>query len=176
MSRLLNPLLVLALTLIALAWIQAAPAAAASPTRILVVVGPSNHPPGTHEVEAGGRLVRYALEHLDNVEGIEARVIYDWADTPWNLDTYDALVMIGDRFPGEEFGDSDRVIAELADLMDAGCGLVTLHYGTGLGTENLGPDGDPPLLHCTGGQRACRSGCERIGRRTHLCKPNADSA
>ena len=37
---------------------------AADATRILIVVGPTNHPPGTHEVAAGGRLMKYCLENM----------------------------------------------------------------------------------------------------------------
>ena len=33
-------------------------------TRMLIVVGPSNHPPGSHEVAAGGRLMKYCLRTL----------------------------------------------------------------------------------------------------------------
>ena len=44
-------------------------------TKLLIVVGPSNHPPGTHEVAAGGRLLKHCLETAD---GIEAEVVTDW--------------------------------------------------------------------------------------------------
>lgn len=37
---------------------------AAEPTRVLIVVGPSNHPPGTHEVAAGGRLMQHCLQNM----------------------------------------------------------------------------------------------------------------
>src|SRR4051812_38578233 len=40
---------------------------AAGTKQVLIVVGPSMHPPGTHEVAAGGRLIKYCLEHAENV-------------------------------------------------------------------------------------------------------------
>lgn len=40
--------------------------AAARETQILIVVGPTNHPPGTHEVAAGGRLMKHCLENASN--------------------------------------------------------------------------------------------------------------
>ena len=46
--------------------------------QVLILVGPSNHPPGTHEVAAGGRVVEYCLEHAENVRGIQADVVTAW--------------------------------------------------------------------------------------------------
>src|SRR6476620_6455849 len=49
-------------------------------TNILILVGPSTHPPGSHEVAAGGRLVAHCLERAENVPGIQAEVITAWPD------------------------------------------------------------------------------------------------
>ena len=57
-----------------------------APTRVLIVVGPTNHAPGTHEVAAGGRLLEYCLENMENVTGFEADVIYEWSNIPQPLD------------------------------------------------------------------------------------------
>ena len=39
-------------------------------TKVLIVVGPTNHAPGTHEVAAGGRLMKQCLESATNVKGV----------------------------------------------------------------------------------------------------------
>ena len=51
---------------------------AADPNRILIVVGPTNHPPGTHEVAAGGRLMKHCLENVTNFPNLKADVVYEW--------------------------------------------------------------------------------------------------
>src|SRR5438552_3206919 len=46
--------------------------------RVLIVVGPSSHPPGSHEVAAGGRLMKQCLESMANVPGVKADVFDGW--------------------------------------------------------------------------------------------------
>ena len=46
-----------------LAAIGSFPVVAAAETRVVIVVGPSNHPPGTHEVVAGAQLMKWSLEN-----------------------------------------------------------------------------------------------------------------
>ena len=62
-------------------------------TRVLIVVGPTNHAPGTHEVAAGGRLIEYCLENMENISGFEADVIYEWDNFPHPLDSYSTMVL-----------------------------------------------------------------------------------
>ncbi len=45
-------------------------------SRILIVVGPSNHPPGSHEVAAGSRLLQHFLRE-SNVDGLHVDVAYE---------------------------------------------------------------------------------------------------
>jgi type 1 glutamine amidotransferase len=134
----------------------AAIASAAEPTRVLILVGPSNHGPGTHEVAAGARLVEHCLEHADNVSGIEAEVIDKWPDDRMRLQKIATVVFSGDRFPPEEMEGRDRIMADLTAMMDHGCGLVCFHYATGLGASHVKPDGDHPLLRWMGGYFATR--------------------
>src|SRR4051812_37861041 len=68
------------LTLIALVTAAAAQQPDKQQTNILILVGPSTHPPGSHEVAAGGRLVAHCLEHAENVPGIKAEVIAAWPE------------------------------------------------------------------------------------------------
>lgn len=127
-------------------------------TEVLVVVGPSNHPPGTHEVAAGGRLMGHCLEHLDNVSGISATVVDRWPDNPERLSTVDSVVFIGDTFPPQRMPETDRILEQLGTMMDRGCGIVCVHYATGLRNEDVAADGEHPLLHWMGGYFATR--CE----------------
>ncbi len=124
----------------------------------IIVVGPSTHPPGSHEVDAGGRLIEYCLENNKNGIPIQADVIYAWDEIPRDIDIYDTIVFIGDKFPGERLPDSDRVMEELTDVMAKGRGIVCLHYGVGLLDEDVARDGDHPLLQWMGGYFATR--CE----------------
>jgi type 1 glutamine amidotransferase len=131
-------------------------AAAARPPRILVVVGPTNHPPGTHEVAAGGRLLKHCLENLANLPGLKADVVEGWPD-PALRDAATSVVFIGDTFPANRLPDAERNLAELDAMMRRGCGLACVHYATGLLGADVKPDGDHPLLRWLGGYFANRS-------------------
>lgn len=52
----------------------------AAETRVLIVVGPSKHPAGSHEVAAGGRLMKHCIENMANVSGVKADVVEGWPD------------------------------------------------------------------------------------------------
>ena len=127
-------------------------AADAAP-RVLVLVGPSQHPPGTHEVAAGGRL----LEHCLTAAGLKAEVKTEWpADGAKAFADVAAVAFIGDMFPPEVMPNRDAIMADLAAMTKRGCGIVCLHYATGLEAKHVAADGDHPLLHWTGGYFATR--------------------
>lgn len=126
-----------------------------SKSRILVVVGPSNHPPGSHEVAAGGRLLEHCLEHA-NIPDVDADVVYQWPNDKRVLESTDSVVFIGDTFPPQRFPDSETVLTQLEAMMNRGCGIVCIHYATGLRAEDVAPDGEHPLLHWMGGYFATR--------------------
>jgi uncharacterized RmlC-like cupin family protein/type 1 glutamine amidotransferase len=130
--------------------------AARGETRVLIMVGPSNHAPGTHEVEAGGRLMQWALENLSNVPGIKADVVHEWPKERRVLDAASAIVFIGDIFPPQRLPDRDAVLKDLTELTKRGCGIVGVHYATGLRAEDVAPDGAHPLLDWMGGYFATR--------------------
>ena len=130
-------------------------AAEAGP-RILVVVGPSSHPPGTHEVAAGGRLLKHCLESAAEPKGLKVDVITEWSADSKSLADVASVVFIGDLFPPEVMKDRDRIMADLTAMMTRGCGLVCLHYATGLEAKFVKEDGDHPLLHWMGGYFATR--------------------
>jgi type 1 glutamine amidotransferase len=127
--------------------------AAEPAARVLVLVGPSNHPPGTHEVQAGGRL----LEHCLGAAGLRAETRTDWpADGAKAFADVAAVAFIGDLFPPEVMPNRDAIMADLAAMTKRGCGIVCLHYATGLEAKHVSADGDHPLLHWTGGYFATR--------------------
>ncbi len=131
-------------------------ASAADNKQVLIVVGPSNHPPGSHEVAAGGRLMKYCLEHAENVPGIQAEVVDRWP-TQAQLDKASTIVFIGDTFPAGRFPNPKQNLEDLSAMMQRGCGIVCVHYATGLLGEDVSKDGDHPLLKWMGGYFANRS-------------------
>ena len=137
-------------------WCQVG-AAEAPKAEILIVVGPCQHPPGSHEAPAGGRLLEYCVEHAANVERVGAEVFSEWPSDRSVLDRARTVVFIRDRFPPERMEQPDKIKAELAAMMDRGCGIVCIHYATGLQAQHVAEDGDHPLLRWMGGYFA--TGC-----------------
>jgi type 1 glutamine amidotransferase len=133
-----------------------AQAVAAPAAQVLIVVGPSTHPPGTHEVAAGGRLVKHCVEHAENIAGMKAEVVSAWPEDRQRLQRISTIVFTGDRFPPMEMPDSERMMGDLTTMMDHGCGLVSIHYATGLAANHVKQDGDHPLLRWMGGYFATR--------------------
>ena len=131
-------------------------AQAAEPARVLIIVGPTNHKPGTHEVAAGGRVMAHLIENAANVKDLEADVVYEWPSKALR-DAADAVVLIGDTFPANRLPNPEGNLAELAEMMDRGVGLVAVHYATGLLGQDVTAEGDHPLLRWMGGYFANRS-------------------
>lgn len=119
-------------------------------TRIAIVIGPSTHPPGTHEVAAGGRLLAHCLNHQKSTKPVRADVLDSWPGKS-ALDDVATIVFLGDLFPPECMKNPDQIKADLAGLMDRGCGMVCLHFATGLRKQHMSEDEDHPLLRWTGG-------------------------
>jgi type 1 glutamine amidotransferase len=129
---------------------------AESETRIVIVVGPSNHPPGSHEVAAGGRLMRYCLEHMDQPLGVRVDIFHAWPGKEAR-DEASTVVFIGDAFPPNRFPNPQENLADLATMLQRGCGIVCVHYATGLFGDHVAADGDHPLLRWLGGYFANRT-------------------
>ena len=136
---------------LALAAAVSANAAAETQTHVLIVVGPSNHPPGSHEVAAGGRLMQHCLNNAKNVDNVKAEIVYEWPKEEAVLDRADTVVFIGDTFPPNRFPGSDAILARLGSMMNRGCGIVCIHYATGLRAQDVGENGQHPLLQWMGG-------------------------
>lgn len=131
-------------------------AAAKAETRVLIVVGPSNHPPGSHEVAAGGRLMSHCIASMENVPGVKADVVAEWPKEQAVLDAVGTVVFIGDQFPPMRMPDSAVIMIQLGAMMKRGCGIVCVHYATGLRAEDVGEDGAHPLLGWLGGYFATK--------------------
>ena len=116
--------------------------------RILIVAGPSAHPPGTHEVPAGARLMKHCLENITNTTPINADVIAKWPDDPSSLASYSSLVFIGDVFPPMKMPETSKILKDIGAMMDRGCGIVCVHYATGLTAKDVAEDATTPC--CTG--------------------------
>jgi type 1 glutamine amidotransferase len=129
--------------------------AAETAKNVLIVVGPSNHPPGSHEVAAGGRVMKHCLEQ---VEGVRVDLAEGWPADKKVVDGAATIVFIGDLFPPEVLPERDEIMAELAAAMDRGCGIVCVHYATGLRGQHVAEDGSHPLLGWLGGYFAT-GGC-----------------
>lgn len=124
--------------------------------RVLVVVGPSKHPPGSHEVAAGGRLMKHCLEHASNLSQVKVDVVQGWPDQAMR-EAADTVVFIGDTFPANRLPNVKQNLADLEAMMARGCGIVCVHYATGLLGEDVTAEGDHPLLRWIGGYFANRS-------------------
>jgi type 1 glutamine amidotransferase len=128
----------------------------AAETRVLIVVGPSSHPPGSHEVAAGGRVLQHCLEQMENVPGVKADLVEGWPDQA-QRDAASSIVFIGDFFPPNRLPNAAQNLADLDVMMQRGCGIVCVHYATGIHGDDVTADGDHPLLRWIGGYFANRS-------------------
>jgi type 1 glutamine amidotransferase len=135
--------------------------------QILIVAGPCEHPPGTHEAAAGARLLKHCLEHADNISTVRAEVINEWPEDIQVLEAAATIVFIGDIFPPERMDNPAKIKAELGAQIDRGCGIVCLHYATGLRAGHVADDGDHPLLKWMGGYFA--TGCKHHRSVARVC-------
>jgi type 1 glutamine amidotransferase len=134
---------------------------------ILIVAGPCQHPPGTHEAAAGARVMEHLVNSAENVAAVRAESLNAWPEDKRVLENARSIVFIGDIFPPERMDEPARVKAELATLMDRGCGLVCIHYATGLRAAHVTDDGDHPLLRWLGGYFA--TGCKHHRSIARVC-------
>lgn len=121
------------------------------PTSVLIVVGPSTHPPGSHEVAAGGRLLKHCLENMTNVSDVDVTLVNGWPTDTSRLNSVDTIVFIGDTFPPQRLPNTETVLSQIDTMMARGCGIVCVHYATGLWGQDVGVGGQHPLLGWMGG-------------------------
>lgn len=135
-------------------------------TDVLIIVGPSTHPPGSHEVAAGGRLMAWCLSHARNLDAFRVTVAEGWPDVADDsddskendhrreasiLDTASTVVFIGDTFPPQRLPETQAILTKVDQMMNRGCGIVCVHYATGLLGKDVPADGNHPLLGWMGG-------------------------
>jgi type 1 glutamine amidotransferase len=146
--------------------------------RVIIVAGPDEHAPGTHEIVASARLLEHCLEHAANLPSISAQMFTNWPGDPRVKAEADTVVFLGDTFPPQRFSDSDRILTELGSMMDRGCGIVCIHYATGLLATDVEPEGAHPLLGWMGGYFATRcqhhQSVARIFREATITPASAD--
>lgn len=134
---------------------------------VMIVVGPSEHPPGTHEVAAGARVMAHCLEQATTdmpkrddktlrLGKIKTTIVDQWPDDQSLLDSVSSLVFIGDIFPAQKMPNTKRMLEEIGAMIDRGCGIACIHYATGLRAEDVADDGEHPLLHWMGGYFATK--------------------
>jgi len=128
----------------------------AADPRVLIIVGPSTHPPGSHEVAAGGRLMKHCVENMNNLPGIKAEIVEGWPGKELR-DEASTVVFIGDFFPPNRLPNAAQNLAALEAMMNRGCGIVCVHYANGVHGDDVTPEGDHPLLRWIGGYFANRS-------------------
>lgn len=151
---------------------------ASEPTQILIVVGPSTHPPGTHEVAAGARLIKGCLSEAETFSNLEINIVEGWPSDNRLLESADTIVFTGDTFPPARLPGTNKILEQLGTLMDNGCSIVCIHYSTGLWVEDVPADGDHPMLRWLGGYFANKTcphhqGIARIYKSATIT-PNAE--
>ena len=81
--------------------------------------------------------MKHCLENARGVAKVRANVISEWPEHGSALEGAKTIVFIGDIFPPERMDDPAKIKADLAKLMARGCGIVCIHYATGLGAPHV---------------------------------------
>lgn len=101
--------------------------------KIHFIIGPTDHPPGTHEVAAGARLLKYCVDKaVPTVPSLQTAIHDGWPENPEELAGARVIVFSGDQFPPVRFKNSRAILAQVSRLADAGCSFVAVHYATGV--------------------------------------------
>ncbi|HMO94345.1 MAG TPA: ThuA domain-containing protein [Pirellulaceae bacterium] len=124
---------------------------------IWIFVGPSEHPPGTHEVPATARLLKHILMNQLAAK-VEVKIIETVDEAMAERDDVATIICLGDFFPATRMENGAQIQDRLRRLMDRGCGMLCLHFATGLAQKDVAADGHHPLLEWIGGYFA--TACE----------------
>lgn len=122
--------------------------------RILFIVGPTHHPPGTHEPLAGARLLEYCVERAPEGRRFQTALFKGWPSDPAAFADARLIVFTGDQFPPYVLDGSARIFAQLAHLVARGCSLVCLHYATSVNDtadRRVPPEVERALYQLLGG-------------------------
>lgn len=99
----------------------------------------------------------HCLEHAANVAELHPHLVSEWPQDAALRESVATVVFIGDTFPPNRLPDPQRNLAQLGAMMDRGCGIVCVHYATGLLGQDVTDQGEHPLLEWMGGYFANRS-------------------
>lgn len=94
--------------------------------------------------------MKHCLENITNSAPINADVVAKWPEDPSVLASYSSIVFIGDVFPPMKMPEPSKILKDIGAMMDRGCGIVCVHYATGLTAKDVAEDGDHPLLQWMG--------------------------
>jgi type 1 glutamine amidotransferase len=127
----------MAMAIVSIAAILPASAAAAEPTKIVLIAGRPSHGPGEHEHNAGVMLLAKGLK--EGMPGVNPVIVRDgWPDDPAVFDGAASIVLYSDGGGGHPFIQGDR-LATIGKLMDRGVGLACIHYAVEVPKDNGGP-------------------------------------
>jgi type 1 glutamine amidotransferase len=117
---------------------------AAEPKKVVLIAGPldKSHPPGTHEYEKTVRVLKYCLEHAENVMNLRLEAHFGgWPEKPETLDDADTIVLVASGSDRKEtdhpFLVGDR-LSVIEKQMKRGCGLCLIHWCTFWPKEKAG--------------------------------------
>lgn len=104
--------------------------------RLVLVAGAPSHGRGTHEHNAGVRLLKDCLEH---VSGLEVVAHYNgWPEDPGAFDAADGILLYMDGGGRHPVIQGER-LETMQALMEEGLGLAAFHYATEVPVERGGP-------------------------------------
>ncbi len=117
--------------------LTAATASAADPAKIIVIAGRPSHGPGDHEFNAGCKLL---VECLKKVPGVDpVFVAGGWPKDEGVFEGAKSVVFFMDGGGGHPIIQGDH-LSTIKRLVDAGTGLVCLHYAVEVPKDKGGPE------------------------------------
>lgn len=93
--------------------------------KVVLVAGKPSHGHGSHEHNAGVLLLKSCLD--SNPETLSAAYLNGWPDDPTAFDNADTILFFMDGGEGNPIVQGNR-LQQLGERMNAGVGLVVLHY------------------------------------------------
>jgi len=110
--------------------VKTEPATKKKTTKIVLIAGKGSHGKTAHAHEAGVELFKKYLDAAGKDQGVETLVIKnDWPEDPSVLDDAATIVVYSDGWAKHALMDKKKTrVAKIRKLMDAGVGLVCIHY------------------------------------------------